>query len=247
MRLRHYDTQPNFGDMLGKYVVEKLTCQKFKPADCGMRTPAPALVALGSIISSARQGDAIWGTGLWKINQKLRKNVFRVYAVRGPVTATALRQNGIPTPALYGDPLFFLPLIHESKAIYDVPRALIPHMNDHKLEARARSKYPGLELIDIRRDPIKTIDIIANADFVVTSSLHVAIVCDVYGIECELHEAPGESDLKYRDYLLGTGREFVSGEILPTWKPRRVVLDLYEAFLEATEYLRAMDNILRDE
>jgi pyruvyltransferase len=242
MRLRYYDSKPNFGDMLGRIVVERLTCMKFAPSEAGLRVKAPALVALGSIISSAKQFDAVWCTGLWKKTQVVRKNVFKVFAVRGPITATHLRRAGIPTPPIYGDPLFFLPLLFETHRFFEA-NILIPHMNDKGLEARARSQYSNLHIIDIRQDPIKTLDAISSANFVVTSSLHVAIVCDVYGVPCELHIAPGESELKYCDYLLGTGRKFEPGKILPAWRPRRVILDLYEAFLEATDYVEAVENI----
>jgi pyruvyltransferase len=239
MRLRYYDRARNFGDLLAVEIVRLLAPEE-EIEEAGLEVKGRAFTGLGSILASAREGDAIFCTGLWKSTQRLKSRALKIFAVRGPLTAQWLRSMGLNPPALYGDPLFFLPFVYEPKPIKS-KRVLAPHFNDGSLAGMLSDMGDYYDHnLDLRNgDVFSNLDKIIGAEFVTTSSLHVAIVCDVYGIPCVVHEAPRESKFKYQDYFLGSGRGFESGALVKPWRPKLVLFDLYAAFDRALEYLGA--------
>jgi hypothetical protein len=124
----------NLGDALSALVVGAINGKPAKHAH--FDHDGERLVAIGTIIQSQKRGRLhLWGTGMdASINRHdpsighytVPPDVTLIpHAVRGPHTAQALRRVGVATPAIYGDPAWFLPKI--------LPRSLFPAEPTHEL------------------------------------------------------------------------------------------------------------------
>lgn len=200
----------NFGDHLSLVLVERIVQAPVQP--CHIRSPHyMKLLAIGSILSAANDGDVIWGSG---VNGKdLAPRFYRfthldVRAVRGPLTRQFLMEKfHIKVPKIYGDPALLFPYFFPEFKKADSPAydyIIIPHYSEKKLFPKElfgnRVVYPT--------DPWDiVIRKILNSQFVISSSLHGIIIAETYGIPSRLLKVTkNEPLLKYQDYYLGTGR-----------------------------------------
>ena len=163
------------------------------------------LLALGSILHFARDGDIVWGSGL---NGKIEraKHTFShldVRAVRGPLTRNFLRSKGIYCPTVYGDPALLMPLFFpELKVLPMLEYIVIPNKN----EIDEFKKYPNVVLPT--QDCMTVVDKILKAKFVISGSLHGIVVAEAFGIPARLLKITSKEPIfKYQDYYWGTGRK----------------------------------------
>lgn len=206
----------NFGDLIGPLVVDAILERDGLAAGTRRagRDDDRRLLAVGSIVHLAREGDVVWGSG---VNGKIpaADHAFEsldVRAVRGPLTREWLsRHKGIDAPEVYGDPALALPLVRPD--LFERPvgarRALtiVPNLND---VARLAS-HPAV--VDPRRPVDAMVDIIRASDAVVASSLHAIVIAELAGIPVVPLSSGStgplgpEPPFKYQDYYNGTGRE----------------------------------------
>ena len=101
----------NFGDYLSKVVVERLAHVRLPDAPASLSSNRRLLLAVGSIIHFARDGDVVWGSGFREspLREDRRYRTLDVRAVRGPISRDDLLQMGIACPEVYGDPALLLP------------------------------------------------------------------------------------------------------------------------------------------
>jgi pyruvyltransferase len=194
----------NFGDLLGP-VVAKLVLARKGIDVAGAVRPA-RLLSVGSVLSFARDGDTIWGTGR---NGKVpeSEHTFRaldVRAVRGPLTRQFLEDRGIATPEVFGDPALLLPLLDSRLGAWTATKThevtIVPNLYDF-------DQYAGLDNVVDPCAPLgQVLRRIAQSHFVIASSLHALVVAESLGIPAQLLRSGVEPDLKYQDYYLGTGR-----------------------------------------
>lgn len=197
----------NFGDYLSSVVVTKMAAD----ADCFLneQRPTPArLLAIGSILHFARDGDVIWGSG---VNGKVpvERHIFGqldVRAVRGPLTRDFLTRRGIEVPEVFGDPAILvadlLTTRFPRRSERTEPVAFVPNLHD-------LPKMDGWENVISPLDPWWTvIQRISRARHVVSTSLHGLVIADAFGVPSTfLRLSEEENLLKYEDYFLGVGRE----------------------------------------
>lgn len=202
------DGVPNVGDYLS-YIIVKRVLELEDLSLIEKKSPGK-LMAIGSVLHFAKNGDSVWGTG---INKKLPDEVNKfssldVRAVRGPKTRDYLIQRGIECPEVYGDPGIltssFYPeslfMVSDEKKDFIV----IPHMNDN---IELYKNYKDF-LCSPRQYPMAFIKQLLNAKLVVSSSLHGIIMAESYGIPAIFYDSgSGESKFKYDDYYNGTGRD----------------------------------------
>lgn len=192
----------NFGDMVGPFIVESLR------EELGLLSDSDGhqrLLAVGSIMHFARDGDVVWGSG---VNGKISReqHTFRqldVRAVRGPKTRAWLDEQGIFAPEVYGDPALLLPrfmpeLVHADRSRKYV---LIPNLND----AQLYRNHP--EFVNPRAGLRAVITQICSSEFVIGSSLHALVIAEAFGVAAVLMKSHSEPDFKYLDYVQGTGRQ----------------------------------------
>jgi pyruvyltransferase len=196
----------NFGDYLSSVIVTKMAAD----ADCFLdeeRSAPVRLLAVGSILHFARDGDVVWGSG---VNGKIpveRHGFSRldVRAVRGPLTREFLLRRGIEAPEIFGDPALLvadlLPTRFPHPAERIDPVAFVPNLHD--LPA-----MKGWENVVSPLDPWwSVVSRISKARHVISSSLHGLVVADAFGVPCTYLRLSEEENLfKYEDYSLGVGR-----------------------------------------
>ena len=196
----------NFGDYLSSVIVTKMAALR----DCFLdeERPSPArLLAIGSILHFARDGDVVWGSG---VNGKVPVERHRftrldVRAVRGPLTRDFLLRRGIEAPEIYGDPGIL---------VADLLKSRFPKPEKQK---ESVVFVPNLHDIDEMRDwenVVSPLDPwwtvlrrISEAGHVISTSLHGLVVADAFGVPCTYLRLSEEEKLfKYEDYAFGVGR-----------------------------------------
>ena len=139
----------------------------------------------------------IWGQGkgrgeFFDIEKEPYVNKVKIFAVRGPHT---IRQLNLSTKTPIGDPGFLLPLFFKIKrdpSKYKI--TYIPH-HTNRDEANIKMREVGAErYVDImcsRRAFWSKLKEIISSSFVLTNSLHAAIICHAYGVPWALCLAKG--------------------------------------------------------
>jgi len=222
----------NFGDLLGPLIAKRMLArQHINPARA---TRDARLLTVGSVLHFARDGDVIWGSG---VNGKAPPNVYQfrtldVRAVRGPLTLQFLRNRGIDSPEVYGDPALLLPLLlPELQAAAAEKRhalTVVPNLND-------RGRFGRRKVMDPRTPVATALTRIVQSEFVAASSLHALIVAEAFGIPARALTSHTEPDFKYIDYYRATGRDTftrahsvaeairLGGEPPLTWDPQPLI------------------------
>lgn len=200
----------NFGDYLSLKIVERIVKSPVQVYKKNFHHPQKKLLAIGSILSFATEGDVIWGTG---INGKLlNKTDYRfkhldVRAVRGPLTRQFLFENfQIECPEIYGDPALLFPYLFPEFKKNENPSIdylIIPHYSDISM----LSYYKNVHVV-LPTEPWEVVvQKILDSKFVISSSLHGIILAEAYGIPARLIRlSDAEPLFKYIDYYLGTNR-----------------------------------------
>lgn len=194
----------NFGDLLGPVVCREVVTRR--GLDFESATASGRILAAGSIMTMARPGDVIWGTG---VNGKLLDEEhdysgLDVRAVRGPLTRSYLQSRGVSVPEVFGDPGLLVGSLWARDELRSgrprVPVAVVPNFHDARLLTTA------LPVISPQLPLWECIGQIAASDFVVGSSLHGVIVAEALGIPARFVASAVEPEWKYVDYYEGSGR-----------------------------------------
>lgn len=200
----------NFGDFLSHKVVERITGNPVPIYNKQQQYKKPKFLAIGSILSFARQNDIVWGAG---INGKLldaKHYLFTkldIRAVRGPLTRQFLQKYcNIFCPEIYGDPALLTPYLFpefKRKKEPRLPYVIIPHYSERHLFENIQPEL----LVDPTKDWRSIIKKILNSKFVISTSLHGIIVAEAFGIPARLLRVTNNEPLfKFHDYYLGSGR-----------------------------------------
>lgn len=200
----------NFGDYISLKLVERIVRTAVRVCPNGALAKEKKLLAIGSIMTFARNHDVIWGSGAngkWLDLKYYKFTELDVRAVRGPLTRAFLQQNfSINCPEIYGDPAllfpYFFPEFVRSKNP-PLDYIVIPHYSEIALLPK--------DLGDHIVYPIEpwdhVIQKIVDSKFVISSSLHGIIIAEAYGIPAIfLRITEHEPLFKYIDYYLGTQR-----------------------------------------
>ncbi|MBF4572937.1 polysaccharide pyruvyl transferase family protein [Herbiconiux sp. VKM Ac-1786] len=219
----------NFGDLLGPVIVERILQKRgIDPQS------APAdrrLLAIGSILHFAEEGDTVWGIGAngKRLDDEMPFTTLDVRAVRGPLTRDYLSRLGIAAPEVYGDPGLLVGHLWDRAELAKGRKAsdyiVLPNFHDY------RSAKHSSHLVNPKAPLWDVIGRIAASSFVVGSSLHAMIIAESLGIPARLVVSGTEPIFKFDDYYRGTGRpgaepaETVAealrmgGQQAPDWSP----------------------------
>ncbi len=198
------DGRRNFGDHLSRVIVTAAAAER----GLTLEDEVPAarrLLAIGSVLHDARDGDTIWGSG---VNGKIALDQITarrldVRAVRGPKTAAVLRERGMNVPDVFGDPALLVPHFFGARFPVRPERdyIIVPNLHDLPLIAdqdRLVSPLWGWN---------RCVAAIVSARLVIASSLHGLILADAFGVPARfLRLSETEATFKYDDYAQGTGR-----------------------------------------
>lgn len=244
---KNFDGKYNVGDILSKYIVEKMSGKKV--IHCPKNSPEK-LCAIGSIISSAtlESGGIFWGSGSHAKSVDFFASNPKFLAVRGPLTRKMLLDTGYQCPDIYGDPALLLPEFYHKPAISPKYKlGVIGHWRHReKLDCK-----DGVLFIDILRkeDEITSfIDEICSCEKILSSSLHGIIIANAYGVPArwfmmENFPLEGNPYKKFHDYFMSVD--------MPIQKPlmlkEHVVIDEDSKFdIDMTVDLKINLNDLKD-
>ncbi|WP_264566686.1 polysaccharide pyruvyl transferase family protein [Flavobacterium sp. N3904] len=209
----------NFGDVLGPYLVEKLTGAKvtYVPIKCSTLKGVaiyiyrilwgsnkikdlisllkkdrrkPTLISIGSIIGWYNSPNCnIWGSGIMFKNDAITNANF--YAVRGRCTQQRLKELGYQVPDVIGDPALLLPLVYNPIQEKKYKLGIIPHFV-HFDQTSKQINNPDVLIINLLDNIEKVVKDLKSCQFTISSSLHGIIVSHAYGIPSLWYNLPGE-------------------------------------------------------
>ncbi|XMO86570.1 polysaccharide pyruvyl transferase family protein [Algibacter sp. AS12] len=197
----------NYGDVLGKYLVEKISNQEVQfvhPKKFRMSNFwNPIYVTAGSILAHVNKKCIVWGSGIINKNQIVKKAKF--LAVRGPETRNALINQGYQVPEIYGDPALLLPDFYNPEISKTYQLGIIPHYVDYKFVKEKFGYLKNVLIIDLMTNSIeKTTNEILQCKHIMSSSLHGVIVSHTYNIPAlwiKFSDKLFGDDIKFTDYF----------------------------------------------
>jgi len=213
MRVYYWKGQRNFGDLLTPLLIQKFshlntTWSEAKDSD---------LVMVGSILEHLPKDYSGIIAGCGKLHENIPSSFpnAKILAVRGPLTAKALKLTGnvlMADPGLIADEL----VGYQDKK-YNL--GLVPHWTDTELEHNPIFLKYNPKIIRVSDDPLKVIQEIGQCRKIVSSSLHGIIIADAFGIERRIEISPKvlanpkqEGGLfKWHDYCQSIGMKLQIG------------------------------------
>jgi len=197
MKLHFFDTEPhNFGDALNPWLWPRLLPDLLDEDD-SMR-----FVGIGTLINHRLDPDCptiILGTGAGLGQIPRPSPQWRIYGVRGPRSARALR---LDTSLSLVDPAMAVRDLYQPRVQKRQGIGFMPHYEslahwDWESSARAL----GLVFIDPRWDVERVMDAIAGVEHLVSEAMHGAIVADALRTPWTgLAIAPGFHAAKWHDW-----------------------------------------------
>lgn len=210
----------NYGDALGKYLVEKISSKKvvfaFPKKFSIFDWFSPIYVTVGSILANVNHKCIVWGSGI--IDQKTKINKAVYLAVRGPQTRSYLMTFGYEVPEVYGDPALLLPRFFNPKVEKKYKYGFVPHYNDYEIVKDWYKGNKDVLLIDMMTNDVerKTIEFL-QCEKIISSSLHGIIIAHAYGIPAVWQKISDNifgDDIKYRDYFESVELPFYQPNII---------------------------------
>ena len=208
----------NYGDLLSKYLVKKITKRSVKWVH-PKRQPWYKLnkknyLAIGSILHHANNNSVVWGSGIIDQKHEIAQADFR--AVRGPRTRDYLLGLGYTCPAVFGDPALLLPKYYSPETEKKWKIGFIPHYLDYKEVADAYRDEEDINVIDMMTLDVEEVTKqITQCRYTISSSLHGLIVSHAYNIPSVWVEFLGKlfgDGIKFLDYFESVGLRITTPE-----------------------------------
>jgi hypothetical protein len=213
----------NFGDWLSPLIIGNYTTDRILYHSPTAPIIEPHLISTGSIGRFITPSSIVVGTGISSDDVELHPKAEYI-SVRGPITAKLVKDCGGPDVDSFGDPGAIMsrivPLTRAKKT--NGKTAFVRHFTHNSLPMRLPDHFEELSVLMSAPDKIADfLGKLVQYDRVVTSAMHVFIVCQSYGIPCSLVTFEGFEDavhgtgLKYGDYAMGVGLETISPVAVP--------------------------------
>jgi hypothetical protein len=222
----------NVGDAINPVLLERIFGLRPSWTDA----PGKVLACAGSIVSHAKTGWIIWGSGLISADCPIPSGL-TVLAVRGPLTRKRLIDAGYTLGEIYGDPGLLMPLVGGGSS-GDIRHewGIVPHFTefDHPAIApfttvsrkdKLLGKIRGRKVICI--NPMAPVEQylkqLRRCRAIASSSLHGLILAEAYGKPAVwLQLAPDATtatrlmggDFKFIDFYRGVGKEVPTPVVL---------------------------------
>jgi len=222
----------NLGDQLSSTVIAAITRA---PADhIHFNSQKSRLLGIGSIGHQQRAGAVhVWGSGF---GAKLRnasgalepfsgfpETIYKIHALRGPISRSILARIGVQSPMIFGDPAWFIPRIlpHRPNPRHELGVVLhLAELAEPRPEAQPKRQIlryqsgaaDGVKLISTYHEPSwkgfhQKIQEILDCKRIISRSLHGMIIAEAFGIPCafiannpfDAHRIPVNADAAYLD------------------------------------------------
>lgn len=211
--LNRANGKENFGDMVGLYIVKRLSKRTIVEAKHpSMRRYKLFLkhyLTVGSILEVANQNSIIWGSGIIRKDDDIKCSKFLL--VRGPHTRKRLLELNYKVPELFGDPAIilsdFYTIKRKQKPNFKV--GIAPHYVDYEAVVNNVLSDKNISIIDLLTLEVESvIDAISECAIIFSSSLHGVIVAHSYGIPAiwvKFSNRLGGDNIKFFDYFESVG------------------------------------------
>ncbi|MCH4821597.1 polysaccharide pyruvyl transferase family protein [Gramella lutea] len=229
-------SEENYGDLLSKYIVEKLSGWQVKwvqpKKQSWYKINKKNYLAIGSIIHHANSNSVVWGSGI--IDQKQLVQKAKFLAVRGPRTRDYLLSKNYNCPEVYGDPGILLPLLYNPSVKKKYPIGIIPHYTDYNEINKVFDEVEGVKVIDLLcKDVEQVTREIFMCEKTISSSLHGLIVSHAYNIPSiwvEFSDNLFGDGIKFLDYFESVGMQTYIAKTTPGELVLTQIQDLFEKF-----------------
>lgn len=224
----------NYGDLLSKYIVEKISDNPVKFVHPNKqqwyKRNRTNFLAVGSILHHANKHSIVWGSGIIDHEQEIAEADFR--AVRGPQTRDFLLKLGYRCPKVYGDPALLLPKYYNPKVEKEYKIGIVPHYHDYKKAVELFQDDPDIKVIDLlTMDVEETTREILSCKNIISSSLHGLIVSHAYKIPTlwvEFSDKIFGNGVKYQDYFESLKIPYYKADFIETGKSLEELLQLMQ-------------------
>ena len=212
----------NFGDWLSPYLLGEFLDVNITYLRPDRPHPLPHLMAVGSIARFADAASVVVGAGVSRKDTQL-DTAAKYVSLRGPLTAGVLKSQGGPVVERFGDPGVLIDRAFPATRGETNGRiAVVRHFTQRGLPLELGEGQTELSILGGSPLAIEgLIEQLIEHDGVVTSAMHVMIVCHAYGIPCALVTFEGletsvhGDGMKYLDYALGAEVEPMDMHTLP--------------------------------
>jgi hypothetical protein len=216
---REERTRINLGDYISVILLRKFGYRTINFSNASVLGLLPAfkycLLIIGSELHQGKVDELsvpelyVWGQGKGHgksldLERKPYSDKVKIFAVRGPYTRQHL---GLGEMVPLGDPGLLLPLLFKIRRRRSIPHiSYVPHWTNRRNMNARMSAIGAEQAIDIlcRRSRFwSTCKAIVSSRFVLTNSLHAAILCHAYGTPWALCLADGDElnfPDKWRDF-----------------------------------------------
>lgn len=206
----------NYGDLLSKYIVEKLLERKTEWYNPISGTIGENLFAIGSILNLTDSESIVWGSGIISKSDLIAATKFK--AVRGPLSRNRIIEQGKSCPEIYGDPAILLAKFFNPKVKKTYKFGIIPHINDLKIARQEFENSKDIRIINLYTHNVeRTTSEILSCEYIISSSLHGLIVPHAYCIPAiwiKISDKLNGDNVKFEDYFLSVGIKPYEGEFL---------------------------------
>ena len=204
-------TKENFGDLVGKYLVEKISGKEVVFAHPNKQKWkhyfVPVYATAGSILAHVTKHSIVWGSGIINKDQFVKPAKF--LSVRGPQTRKRLLELGYEVPEAYGDPALLLPNFYNPEVVKSYKFGIVPHYVDYQSVLEKFSGRSDVKVIDLMTNSVEdVIDEFLSCHYIYSSSLHGLIVSHAYNIPAvwvRLSNKLFGDNIKFQDYFESVG------------------------------------------
>lgn len=229
-----FRNRENYGDLLSKYLVEKISGKPVKfvqpKKQPWYKMNKTNFLAVGSILHHATEHSIVWGSGIIDHDQEIAEADFRT--VRGPQTRDFLLKLGYNCPEVYGDPALLLPKYYHPQVEKRYKIGVVPHYHDYKTAVAFFGDKPGIKVIDLLTVNVEEVTRqILSCENIISSSLHGLIVAHAYQIPVlwvKFSDKIFGNGIKYVDYFESLKLPVYEAEFIETGKTVEELIELMQ-------------------
>lgn len=229
-------TKENYGDLIGAYLVEKISNKRVVWTHPKRRYVSdmlqPIYLTAGSILAHANSKCIVWGSGVIQSDQQVKRAKF--LAVRGPQTRRVLMSQGYDVPEVYGDPAILMPKYYTPNIKKCYKLGIVPHYSDYEIVKGMPENNDSVLIIDLMTDCVETAtDLFLQCERIVSSSLHGVIIAHAYQIPAvwvEFSDKLSGDGIKFQDYFESVNLDFYVPQKVSNWSNLQNVLENFDAY-----------------
>jgi len=185
----HYEKTGNFGDDLNVWLWSRLLPnivdveKDYRTSRLDDKASLTVFVGIGTLLNNGLPSNAskvVFGSGAPSANRLAINDSWRIYCVRGPLTAQAL---GIEANIAITDGAVLLKKIDFPQVNKTFSVSFMPHHSSNlSVDWQSLCTALNMHYIDPTVSTEKTLEDIQRSELIITEAMHGAIVADVFRV-----------------------------------------------------------------